>query len=122
MLPLNILGPLIGALLLAGTSFGGGFYLEYRLDQASLIQARADLATARANTITLGNAVKACNASVDGIKIASDKLTASTQAAIDELESSRTKSQATWTAALNAIKSTDEKCPTADAIIQAGVQ
>lgn len=110
---------LIGALALLGVGFGGGFALDNKLTDNKIAQLSGDLATANGNAATLGNAVKACNASVDGIKAAGDKLTAAAQSLVDELNRERA-TYAKGIAAAQAIKSTDEKCPVADAIMQAG--
>jgi hypothetical protein len=110
---------LIGGAALIAVGFGGGFSLEQHLSQNEIATLSGNLATARGNETTLTSAVKACNLSVDDIKNAGDKLTAEAQALVDELNLERAK-YATAITAVQSIKSTDEKCPVADAIIQAG--
>lgn len=112
---------LIGGAALLVTGFGGGFAVDNHLNQNKIVQLSGDLATAKGNAATLGNAVQACNTSVAGIKTAGDKLTAAAQALVDELNKERGQ-YAGAIAKVQAVKSSDEKCPVADAILSAGFQ
>ena len=112
---------LIGGVALLGVGFGGGFYVDNRLTQDKIIQLSGDLATAKGNAITLGKAVDECNTSVDGIKVAGDKLTAAAQTLIDQAKAGQ-QSLANNAKAVNAIKSSTESCPVADAIMGAAFQ
>ncbi len=108
---------LIALLLFLGVA--GGFYGGLRWDLAEVIEAKSDLASARANEKTLQAGMDKCNASVDGIKAAGDKLTAAAQSLTDQANKDRAKNTAQF-AAIEAIHSTGEKCPVADSIISAG--
>ncbi len=112
---------LIGGMALLGVGFGSGFYVDDRLNQKEISQLSGDLATAKANSATLGKAVDQCNASVDGIAKAGKTLTDAAQHLIDQANADRAK----YTAAINAfnaIKSSDEKCPVAQSIIERAFQ
>ena len=112
---------LIGGVALLGVGFGGGFYVDNRLTQDKIIQLSGDLATAKGNAITLGKGLDACNTSVDGIATAGKALTAAAQLLADQAKAGQ-QSLATNAKALNAVKSSAEKCPVADAIMEAGFQ
>lgn len=112
---------LIGGAALIAVGFGGGFALEQHLSQNEIATLSGNLAMARGNETTLGNAVKSCNISVDGIKVAGDKLTAAAQALIDQAAAQAAKFKSNL-AAIQAVKSSAEQCPVADSILQAGFQ
>jgi hypothetical protein len=112
---------LIGGVALLGVGFGGGFALEQHLTMDKIAQLSGDLSTAKGNEATLGEAVTTCNASVASIATAGNALTAATQSLIDAAKAGAANNAANIKA-MNAIKSSDEKCPVADAIIQQAFQ
>lgn len=102
-----------------GLDLGGWYAVEgYKpLYERSL----TELVTLRGNNAALDHGLQTCNASVDALKIAGDLLTRNAQKliAIAGQMQSRLDGNA---AAVHAMKSSDAKCPTVDAIIGRGFQ
>lgn len=111
-------GTALVALLLG---FGGGFYLEDRLDQAAIIRLSTSVATEKGELATLQHGLDTCNTSVAGIAVAGKKLTDAAQQLVDQANANRAKATAAI-AAIGAIKSSDEKCPVAQSIIERAFQ
>lgn len=78
-------------------------------------------ATLLANQSALRDGLHTCNASVDAIKKAGDLLTLAAQRLADQARKGQGQLDAN-AAAVRAIKSSDEKCPVADAILRRGFQ
>ncbi len=77
--------------------------------------------TLRNNNDVLDRGLKTCNASVDGIAAAGKALTNATAALIAQARAG-SQQLVSNAAAIKAIKSTNEKCPVADAILTRGFQ
>ena len=113
---------LIGGAALIFSSFGGGFYLEHRLDQGTIVQVRSDLATAKGDIITLQDGVKTSNASIESAKKNADARVAAAQAGVDAAQA-KNADLAAKVAKLQSIKSDPkEDCPVADEVIREGLQ
>lgn len=84
-------------------------------------KALSDLGTARGNESRLSAGLDQCNASVEKLGAAGKLMVSTAQDMIDKAAALQ-KSNAAGLAAMAAIKSTDEKCPVALSILQAGLQ
>lgn len=77
--------------------------------------------TLRSNNAALDHGLNTCNASVDGIAKAGKALTDATSALVSQLRAENAR-LASNIAAIKGIKSTNEQCPVADAILTRGFQ
>lgn len=102
-----------------GLDLGGWYAVQGYKPQ--LERAQTDLATLHANNAALDHGLNTCNASVDALKKAGDIFTANAQKLIDAANGMASRAN-TNAAAVAAIKATDAKCPSADAIIGRGFQ
>lgn len=84
-------------------------------------RALTELVTLRGNNHALEHGLETCNASVDALKKAGDTMTANAQALIAAANGLQPPLAAA-AAAVRAMKSSNEKCPVADAIISRGFQ
>ena len=80
-----------------------------------------DLVTYRNNQAALQNGLNICNTSVDNIAKAGKMMTDIAQELADQAKQSAEQLRGNISA-LQSIKSSDEKCPVADFIIQRGLQ
>lgn len=75
-----------------------------------------DLVTLRNNQKALSDGLLTCNASVDALKVAGDKMSAAAQKLVDAAGVVQTQLKGNI-AAMKAIKSSDEKCPVGESIL-----
>lgn len=80
-----------------------------------------DNSTLKTSVSNLDTGLKTCNASVAGMKSASDRLTAQANHLIEIANGIQAKLNGNI-AALRAVKSSDEKCPVADMILEKAFQ
>lgn len=86
-----------------------------------LDQADKDLGTYRANQATLQNGLNICNTSVENLGKLGDKVTKLTQQLVD-MARQQAEGLRGNIAAIQSIKSSDEKCPVANSILERGFQ
>lgn len=104
----------INGITILGWSITDGYKPLYEKDEAALV-------TLRGNNAALSDGIKVCNASVDQLHAAGAKATADAQAAIADREKDAAAYLANI-AALKKIKSTNEKCPVGDSILNGAFQ